>query len=83
MFYDRAFITSGPPGRRAPSPRLGGHVYRGVGASRRWGGPITLVRSGLFIPTEMTRGRTAAAFDKGAATVLATTVVTRLGALLP
>jgi len=82
-YYDRAFITSGPRGRRAPSPKLGGHVYRSVGGSRRWGGPITVVRSGLFIPVEMTKGQTAAAFDKGAASVLATTVVARLGALLP
>ena len=82
-YYDRAFIMSGPRGRRAPSPKLRGHVYRGVGASRRRGGPISLVRSGLFIPTEMTKGSTAAAFDKGATTVLATTVVARLGALLP
>ena len=82
-FYERAFITSGPRGRRAPSPKLGGHVYRSVGGSRRWGGPISVVRSGLFIPTEMTRGQTAAAFDKGAASVLATTVVARLGAMLP
>jgi hypothetical protein len=82
-FYDRAFITSGPRGRRAPSPKLGGHVYRSVGGSRRWGGPVSVVRSGLFIPTEMTRGQTAAAFDQGAASVLATTVVARLGAMLP
>jgi len=82
-FYDRAFITLGPRGRRASSPKLGGHVFRGVGASRRWGGPISLVRSGLFIPTEMMKGQTAAAFDRGATSVLATTVVTKLGSLLP
>ncbi len=82
-YYDRAFITSGPRGRRAPSPKLGGHVYRSVGGGRRWGGPISVVRSGLFIPVEMTKGQTAATFDKGAANVLATTVVARLGALLP
>ena len=82
-YYDRAFINSGPPGRRVPSPKLGGHVYRSVGGSRRWGGPISVMRSGLFIPVEMTRGQTAAAFDKGAASVLATTVVARLGAMLP
>ena len=80
-YYDRAFITSGPRGRRAPSPKLGGQVYRS--SSRRWGGPISLVRSGLFIPTEMTKGQTAAAFDRGAASVLATTGVARLGAMLP
>jgi hypothetical protein len=82
-YYDCAFITSGPRGRRAPSPRLGGHVYRGVGSNRRWGGPIALVRSGLFIPTEMTKDQTAAAFDRTSASVLATTVVSRLGAMLP
>jgi hypothetical protein len=82
-YYDRAFITSGPRGRRAGSPKLGGHVYRSVGGNRRWGGPISVVRSGLFIPAEMTRGQTAAVFDKGAASVLATTVVARLGAMLP
>jgi hypothetical protein len=82
-YYDRAFIKSGPRGRRAPSPKLGGYAYRSVGGSRQWGGPISVVRSGLFIPVEMTRGQTAVAFDKGAASVLATTVVARLGALLP
>ena len=81
-YYDRAFITSGLPGRRRASPKLGGHVYRNV-AGGRWGGAIAQVRSGLFIPTEMTKGQTAAAFDKGAASVLATTVVSRLGAMLP
>ena len=44
---------------------------------------IQQARSGLFIPTEMTRGQTAATFQTVAATVLATTVVKRLGALLP
>jgi hypothetical protein len=81
-YYDRAFISSGSRGRRVLSPKLCGQVYRSVGASRRWGGPIWLVRLGLFIPTEMTKGQTAAAFDKTSASVLAATVVTRLGAMV-
>jgi len=77
-FYPRAFITSGRSPRRAPAPKLNGQVYTQVsGYSTRWGGktaaakgglrggPITQARSGLFIPTEMTRGATAGAFGAG------------------
>lgn len=80
-YYRGAFITSGLPGRRAPSPKLNGHVYRNVGGGR-WGGPIQQVRSGLFIPTEMTKGQTASTFQSYSAIVL-DTVVRRLGSLLP
>lgn len=79
-FYGGAWINSGFHGNRAPSPKLGGHVYRRTGAARL---PITQVRSGLFIPTEMTQGKTASTFDAASASVLATTVLSRLGALLP
>lgn len=79
-FYPGAFINSGWRGRRAPSPKLGGHVYERVGSGRL---PIKQSRSGLFIPTEMTKGQTASTFESGSATVLATTVLKRLGALLP
>ena len=81
-FYRGAFITSGRPGHRAPSPKLNGHVFENISGGR-WHGKIRLKRSSLFIPTEMTKGKTAAAFDSGAATILATTVVSRLGAMLP
>lgn len=81
-FYRGAFITSGRPGHRAPSPKLHGHVFENISGGR-WHGKIRLKRSGLFIPTEMTKGSTAAAFDTASATILATTVVSCLGALLP
>lgn len=81
-FYRGAFITSGLPGRRAPSPKLNGQVFENI-AGGRWGGAIRQRRSGLFIPKEMTAGRTAAAFNGAAHTVLSTTIVTRLGALMP
>jgi hypothetical protein len=81
-FYAGAFITSGRPGNRRPSPKLGGHVYKNI-AGGKWGGSIRQERSGLFIPVEMTSGRTAATFNKASATLLATTVISRLGALLP
>jgi len=81
-FYRGAFITSGRPGHRAPSPKLHGHVFENISGGR-WHGKIRLKRSGLFIPTEMTKGSTAAAFDTASSSLLATTIVSRLGALLP
>lgn len=81
-FYSGAFITSGRPGHRRPSPKLGGHVFQNVSGGQ-WHGKIKSMKSGLFIPIEMTKGRTAASFHAGASGVLATTVVSRLGALLP
>lgn len=80
-FYAGAFITSGRPGNRRPSPKLGGHVYRNV-AGGKWGGSITQQRSGLFIPREMTIGQTAAAFEGGSSSLL-TTIMSRIGAMLP
>ncbi len=80
-FYAGAFITSGRPGRRKPSPKLNGQVYENI-AGGKWGGKIRLKRSGLFIPTEMTKGATAGAFEAGARTAL-TRVVRRLAAIAP
>ena len=77
-FYRGAFITSGPRGRRAPSPKLNGHVFRNVEGGA-WGGKIETVRSGLFIPTEMTKGATLRAFRKGASGV-GVAVLTRIAA---
>ena len=75
-FYAGHFITSGWKTRRVV---LGGHVYHRVGASRL---PIAQSRSGLFIPEEMTKGKTASTFNAQSSVVL-NTVVSRLGALLP
>ncbi len=79
-FYARDFLTSGRPGNRRPSPKLHGNVMKPLG--RKWGGPIKVDRSGLYIPREMTTGSTASAFEAGAHGVLATTVISRLGSLL-
>ena len=84
-FYRGAFINSGFGARRAPSPKLGGHVYERTGAiSAKTKRPkIRQVRSGLFIPKEMQTGATAKAFTAAANTVLTTTIVSRLGSLMP
>lgn len=67
-FYAGAFITSGRPGARRAAPKLNGHVYERIDkGSRAWGGKIRQVRSGLYIPTEMTKGLTLAAFRRAAA----------------
>lgn len=80
-FYAGAFITSGRPGHRRPAPKLNGHVFQNI-AGGKWGGKIRLVRSGLFIPTEMTKGATAAAFEAGAKGVLQG-VIRRLASIAP
>lgn len=79
-FYSGAFITSGRPGARAPSPRLGGQVYTNVGGGK-WGGAIKQLRPGLYIPTEMTSGQTAREFETGAARALGA-IVTKVAGLL-
>lgn len=78
-FYPGGFLTSGRPGNRRIV--IKGGPYENVQGGK-WGGKIRAVRTGLFIPTEMTKGQTAAAFESGSAIVL-NTIVTRLGSLLP
>ena len=79
-FFPGAWIKAGGGfgGARVDLP-FGGEVKRRVGRSRL---PTTTVKSGLFIPTEMTRGATAGAFEASAG-IIASRIVTRLGALLP
>jgi hypothetical protein len=79
-YYPGAFITSGRPGNRRPSPRLGGQVYTNVSGGK-WRGHIKQVRPGLFIPTELTSGATAKSFEVGARGALEA-ISTRLAALL-
>ena len=57
--YPGTFIKGGLPEYRVPL-NLGGHVFRRTGAGRL---PITVVRSGLYIPQELVKGESAAAFD--------------------
>ncbi len=56
--YPATFIKSGWWPKRG-KPVSGGHVMRRTGASKY---PIEQVRSGLFIPTEMVTGNSAAVF---------------------
>ncbi len=57
-----------------------GHVMRRLNTS---GTKLTQARSGMFIPTEMTSGATAAAFERTAAPLLKTRVDAALAKLLP
>lgn len=78
--FARTFMKGGRFPDRVTVSRLGGQVYRRVdGAGRK----MRLVRSGVALPAEMVTGATAAAFRQGVATIAASTVVTRLGAMLP
>jgi hypothetical protein len=77
-FYPGAFINSGFRGKRAPSPKLGGQVYRRAGAKNL---PIGQVRSGLFLPDELLKGATVQAFDSGAPMVL-DGILTKLAAMI-
>ena len=75
QFFQGAFIMSGRPGSRYAVPRLNGQVYERVDQSdlawNRKGGAnahkskIRQVRSDVFIPKEMLRGQTRAAFERG------------------
>ena len=72
-FYPQAFINSGWKDRR-PSPKLNGQVYKRVGRKSM---PIVQEKSGLFIPTEMTKGATAQAFEQTSRRALLE-IITRL-----
>lgn len=76
-FYPGAFINSGF-GKRAPSPKLGGQVYRRTGKSNL---PIKQERSGLFLPDELLKSATVQAFDSGAPLIL-DGVLTKLAAMI-
>jgi len=59
---------------------FGGHVMRRLNPS---GTKLTQARSGMFIPQEMTTGRTVAAFEKVAAPLLKQRVEAALDKLIP
>ncbi len=67
--YPGAFIRSGRPGNRHPSPKLNGQVYKNI-AGGKWGGKIKKIKSGVFIPEEMVRGAAKAVFETVVATQL-------------
>ena len=78
--FAHTFMKGGRFPDRVTVTRLGGQVYRRVPGSGR---KMQVVKSGVALPAEMVRGRTAAAFQEGVATIVAGTVVSRLGAMLP
>lgn len=65
--FPGTFMKGGAFPNRKVVARFDGHVYRRLNSS---GTKITQVRSGMFIPVEMTKGATAAAFERTAAPLL-------------
>lgn len=80
QLFGGTFFRGGRFPNRKDVPRFDGHVYRRLNAS---GTRITQVRSGMEIPTEMTKGRTAAAFEAIAAPLLRERVEAALAKLVP
>lgn len=77
--FAHAFMKGGSFPNRVPLGSLNGGVFQRKGRGRL---PIEAVRSGVFLPNEMVTGRTVDVFREGVATIVATTVVRRLGALV-
>lgn len=65
--FTGTFIRGGHFPNRVAIPKLGGQVYERTGPGRM---PIRKAKSGLYIPAEMVRGATAAAFQSIARTDL-------------
>lgn len=76
--YVRAFTMGGRPGARVPL-RFGGEVKMRAGSKRL---PLRTVRTGLYIPDEMLRGRTAATLNSASDSLLPPILLARLGSLL-
>jgi hypothetical protein len=69
-FYPGAWITSGPKGARAPSKKLNGQVFNASGSKRWWQKFTGPVRSGAYLPDELTKGETVEVFEAGASVIL-------------
>lgn len=77
--FPGTFMKGGAFPNRVTTSKLDGHVWRRIDkAGRR----ITQARSGMAIPTEMTKGATAAAFTKTAAPLLQQRIEAAAGKLL-
>lgn len=74
------FMKGGRFPNRKAAAKFDGHVFRRLNTS---GTKITQVRSGMFIPVEMTRGATRAAFERIAAPLLQVRVEAALRKLMP
>lgn len=77
--FPGTFMKGGAFPNRKVVAKFDGHVYRRLNTS---GTKITQARSGMFIPTEMTRGATASAFESTAAPLLKVRVEAVLAKLL-
>jgi hypothetical protein len=78
--YPGTFLKGGKFPRRKTVAKFDGHVYRRLNTS---GSRITQVRSGMFIPTEMTTGATKAAFERIAGPLLQQRVEAVIRKLVP
>lgn len=78
--FPGTFMKGGRFPNRKIVSMFDGHVYRRLNAS---GSRITQARSGMFIPTEMTRGATRQAFVTTAGPLLRQRVEAALAKLIP
>lgn len=80
VLFPGTFMKGGHfPGRKIVA-KFDGHVFRRLNAS---GSRITQARSGMFIPTEMTKGATRQAFEQTAGPLLRQRVEAALQKLVP
>ena len=80
QLYPGTFMKGGAFPIRKTVARFDGHVFRRLNTT---GTKITQVRSGMYIPTEMTKGATAAAFMRTATPLLKERVDKALAKLVP
>lgn len=78
--FPGTFMKGGAFPNRKVVARFDGHVFRRLNTS---GTKITQARSGMFIPVEMTRDATRAAFERTAAPLLQIRVDAAIKKLLP
>lgn len=79
--YPGTFMKGGKFPNRKIVPQFDGHVYQRMTSSSKW--KINQVRSGMFIPVEMTKGATKAAFLRVAEPLLQQRVEAALRKLVP
>lgn len=80
QLYAGTFMKGGRFPNRKVVSKFDGHVFRRLNAS---GSKITQVRSGMFIPVEMTTGQTRAAFERIAGPLLQERVGAAIRKLIP
>jgi hypothetical protein len=78
--YASTFLKGGLFPNRVPLSKGGGNVFQRTGKSRL---PISKVKSGLYIPTEMLKGQTVAAWEQVIQSDLAPRVEHEVERMLP